>query len=584
MAKTAAQPDLEDYRAAIGSLGGGHSERPSLELIGSTFGGTIERPYVRGCKVAGQECDIYYTANGGISAQTKDGPYSWRELARFVRMYFGMPDPRMKFANDNAPIDLWANCSSPKLPGGLLPSVIEDFATTQADVMGVDPGGLAMAALAVCAAAIPDNVQIQPKQHDPSWTESARLWVAVIGNPSTKKSPLISAATRPLKRLDKQMYQTYAQAKAAYDALGKDERLSTEAPRHVRLRLEDTTIEAAQEVLKDSPDGVLLLQDELSGWFGSMDKYSGGGRGSAKDRAFWLQSFNGGSYTVNRVGRGSSMIENLSVSLLGGIQPEPIRAIAAESHDDGLLQRLFPIVLRPARLGLDMPTPAVAAEYDALVERLHNLRKPMRGSWSEVPVRFDAEAQAVWQDVTTRNFEMVEAWESVNKKIAAHIGKLDGLFARLCLVWHCIESTGPRPDSVLSGDTAQRVADFMREFLFPHALAFYTDVLGLSDRQDALLATAGWILSHKPASVTIRDVRRGDRVMRALDNREADAVLEQLDAFRWLDPVPTVRRDSKEWRVNAGVFAMFEERADEEVERRLAARETIADSVRLQAA
>ena len=49
----------------------------------------------------------------------------------------------------------------------------------------------------------------------------------------------------------------------------------------------DTTIEAAQEILKDSPNGVLLDQDELSGFFGSMDKYSGA-RGAQKDRAFWL--------------------------------------------------------------------------------------------------------------------------------------------------------------------------------------------------------------------------------------------------------------------------------------------------------
>ena len=50
-------------------------------------------------------------------------------------------------------------------------------------------------------------------------------------------------------------------------------------PVQKRLCLEDTTIEAAQEVLAGSPTGVLLHQDELSGWFGSMDKYSGGNRG-----------------------------------------------------------------------------------------------------------------------------------------------------------------------------------------------------------------------------------------------------------------------------------------------------------------
>ena len=84
--------------------------------------------------------------------------------------------------------------------------------------------------------------------------------------------------------------------------------------------MQDTTIEAAQEILKDSPNGVLSYQDELSGWFGAMDKYSGG-RGAAKDRGFWLQSFNGGSYSVNRIGRGSVFIENLSVSIWAASSP-----------------------------------------------------------------------------------------------------------------------------------------------------------------------------------------------------------------------------------------------------------------------
>jgi hypothetical protein len=316
-------------------------ETPELETIAADFGGVIDGGYVKGCVVAGQLCDVYRTHGGGLGVQTKEAKYGFRDLGRYVRMHYGMA-PQLIAANDNQPIDLWANAANPKLPGGLLPEVIEDFATIQANVMGVDAGGLAMAAITVCAAAIPDSIQIQPKQHDQSWTESPRIWTALIGNPSTKKSPVINAVTKPLKRLDKEMFREYAAAKTVYDALSKDEKATAQAPKHIRLRLEDTTIEAAQEVLKDSPEGVLLLQDELSGWFGSMEKYAGGGRGSQKDRAFWLQSFNGGSYTVNRVGRGSSWIENLSVSLLGGIQPEPIRALANESHDDGLLQRLFP--------------------------------------------------------------------------------------------------------------------------------------------------------------------------------------------------------------------------------------------------
>lgn len=488
-----------------------------------------------------------------------------------------------KVANDNiAPVDLWQRRAHPPLPTGLLPPVIEEFARVQGELMGVDPGGLAAAALAVCAAAVPDFIKLRVKRHDPHWLESARLWVAPIGDPSTKKSPLISAAAAPLKRLDSDLFRKYQEARRKYDALPPDVKKDTAPPKHVRLRLEDTTIEAAQEVLKDSPDGVLCLQDELSGWFGSMDKYSSG-RGAAKDRGFWLQAFNGGPYTVNRIGRGATLIDNLSVSLLGGIQPEPIRALAAEAHDDGLLQRLFPIVLGAAGAGVDKPMPDATAAYDALVARLTRLRAPTGegnvGSCIEVPLQFDEPAQELRSELAQKYFEMQCAWESVNKKLASHLGKYDGLFARLCIVFHCVESEGCRPATVIQYDTAKRAAAFLEEFLFPHAVAFYVDVLGMADRHDRVLATAGYILAHKLDTITVREVRRGDRIMRGMDVAEAQALLEQLDAFGWLEPVPSSRRDSTIWQVMPSVHKLFADRAETEKARREAVRKIISGSL-----
>ena len=164
------------------------------------------------------------------------------------------------------------------------------------------------------------------KKHDTRWLKSARLWVALVGPVSAMKTPITSAAVRPLRIIDPKMAQRYSEERAKYNQLSAEERKQAEPPKHTRLMMQDTTIEAAQEVLKDSPNGVLCYQDELSGWFGSMDKYSGGSRGSAKDRAFWLEAYNGNSYSVVRVSRGSTFIENLSVSILGDSNPGAIRS------------------------------------------------------------------------------------------------------------------------------------------------------------------------------------------------------------------------------------------------------------------
>ncbi len=90
------------------------------------------------------------------------------------------------------------------------------------------------------------------------------------------------------------------------------------------------------------------------------------------DRGFWLQSFNGGHYSWDRVSRGSGNIPNLSICVLGGIQEEPLRKLVNDGVDDGLIQRLFIIMLRPAVMGRDEPVPA--DQYDKLVERLYALR------------------------------------------------------------------------------------------------------------------------------------------------------------------------------------------------------------------
>ena len=282
-------------------------------------------------------------------------------------------------ANPTDPVDLWGWFDPPPLPRGLLPQMIEDFAFDRGRILGGDAAGIAVGALAVCGAAIPDRICLRPKKHDEGWHEAARLWVALVGLPSTMKSPIMSTVAFPLRAIDAEMAQKNQRAMAEYNRLSREEKQEREPPEQTRLAMQDTTIEAAQEILKDSPDGVLLYQDELSGWFGSMEKYSSA-RGAAKDRAFWLQSWNGGLYAVNRIGRGSLLIPNLSVSILGGIQPDIIRKFAEDSHDDGLLQRLIPIMLRPAVAGRDEKPSRSVAEYKSLVGRLHHIGSP---SWAE---------------------------------------------------------------------------------------------------------------------------------------------------------------------------------------------------------
>jgi hypothetical protein len=64
-------------------------------------------------------------------------------------------------------------------------------------------------------------------------------------------------------------------------------------------------------------------------------------------------------------------------SLFGGIQPEVVCKVVADAHDDGLIQRLLPIVLlETATIGQDRPQLPVVDAYENLVCGLHWLRPP----------------------------------------------------------------------------------------------------------------------------------------------------------------------------------------------------------------
>jgi hypothetical protein len=495
------------------------------------------------------------------------------------------PQPGADKAPTADPVDLWAKFDAPTLPRGILPDLIERFAFDRGQAMGADMAGIAVSALAVCAAAIPDKIKLQVKRHD-EWRESARIWVAIVGSPSSKKSPIMNAAVRPLRKIDAEMAREYAERRSSYDKLDKKQKAKTDPPKQTRLLLQDTTIEAAQEVIKDSPNGVLCFQDEMSGWFGSMDKYSNA-RGAAKDRAFWLEAFNGNPYSVHRVGRGSVYIENLSASLIGGIQPEPFRKVADDSADDGLLQRLLPVILKPAVEGRDEQASEVVSEYAALIRRLHELDSPIRGGVAMdfnaaqpqggFVLRFDDRAQAYRQELERKHLKLQDC-ESINRKLASHIGKYDGIFARLCVIWHCIEAAHGALPAVISEATARRAGAFLHAFLLPHAIAFYAGVLGLSNDDDSLKAVAGYILAHKLERVTNRDVQRGDGTMRKLDKQGIEAVLYQLSALGWLDRVDGPRASSQpQWVVNPVVHVRYEQRAAAEKERRERERKLLAE-------
>lgn len=484
-------------------------------------------------------------------------------------------------ANDNQidPLDIFAEFPVPPIKRDMLPDVIADYAFDGGELVGVDPAMIAMPALVSCAAALHDDIKLQPKRHETGWTESARLWCAIVGSPSVKKSPAIKRATKRLRKIDMELHDENAKAMAkhaefmeAYKEAKKEAKKTgqhvpaPEAPAMNRMVVEDITVEALSEVLKSNSRGVLCIQDELSGWFGSMDAYSGGKSGN-KDRAHWLEAYNGGGRVVDRVMRGTLKIPNWSVSMIGGIQPDTIRRIAANMTDDGLMQRFMIIVGSNGREH-DRPEDMPASRaFSSLIDHLYAV------TGGATSVTLTEEAHQIREALNEYVIDLID-YPALPGGLRSHLGKWTGLFARLLLTYHAIECAARREHPCarqVSGDTAKRVATLMQRYLLPHSLAYYTDILGAASDLEHARWIAGHILSKTLDVVTNRDLMQHYKQWRGIDEWRRVRIMQTLEDMGWVTPVDMEkgkRRGATTWAVNMRAHGLFNAKAQHEAEKR----------------
>lgn len=499
------------------------------------------------------------------------------------------------------PVDILADSDTgaPILTAEHVPPALWLFIKDASERMGVATSSVAISALVSCSSAISEDWHIQPKAHDPTWTEQSRLWGAIVGIASILKSPVIKAATAPIVELNMAAHEAWASAMTKYradwkawKAIKKNPDPAPEPPRKARHLVESVTIEALQEVLRDDVEGklyaplgkVLARHDELSEFVANLDKYSSGGGG---DRGAWLRTYDGGPYVVDRIGRGSFVTKSWSCCLIGGIQPEVIQRIAQKTEDDGLLQRFMFDVPAQQEKGEDRsPDYATLHAYRDLFPALVALRPARTGDAHDrhVVVVLHRDAHAAREDINVLA-RVMSVMPDASPRFQSALGKWPGLFGRLCLTFHLIEiaaarvrgDIGPHPD-VISADTAVRVQNYMRGVLAPSLLR--ADALMFSTRMTTHAAwVAGYILAHKLSRITAREIAKDYGALRAPEQRRTlDETMESLARIGWVEPVPPSNpaKPPTTWEVNPRVHVSYARRAEAERRRRDAVKAEIA--------
>lgn len=465
------------------------------------------------------------------------------------------------FAKD--PVDLFNEFVVPELQRDMLPEVISNHIFDIAEVINTDPAFGAITALTTIGALLDDRIKIHLNE---GYSESARLWTLCIGEPSTKKTPIMDAVQRPLSAIiskvtaeDAKVAQRQKIMDARYEAKLKEYTkacIESDTPSVIepipqsrlerrRIKCDNTTREALEEMLRDMPYGIHLHADELSGWIGSMDAYKSAGVKS--DRPLWLRAFNGGHMHIARVGRGEFEIENWSCSISGGIQPSKLASMAGQLDDDGLLQRFLIVCsTRDGDQGLARPIRGDYYEKYAAVFNQVAFTKHGHGY-----VHLSPEAAAIRNDSVSQIYDIIKSG-MIGRAFCTALGKWEGVSARLILIYHAIDcaTREVHPASVhVSADTAHMAMHYMMHHLLPHMVSFYEDGLGQSDISDATRILAGRILAEHKAEITLTWLgQHSPARYRNMAEDKRRQVLMRLVEFGWLEPIGYLEGMSRRYK------------------------------------
>jgi hypothetical protein len=452
----------------------------------------------------------------------------------------------------------------PAFPVHALPEPLRAWviATAEATQTPADLAGLL--SLAVCSGAAARRVVVEAGR---GYREPINLYVACLLDPANRKSAVFRSALAPLRAIETELIETAgpdiaraladrrmreAQAKKAEGkAAGGDEGARAEAmtlaeqlaseppPVMPRLLLDDATAEAVEMALA-AQGGRLVVAGAEGGLFDVMGgRYSSG---SANLDAF-LKGHAGDDLRVDRVTRGSVIVDRVCLTLAYAVQPEVLRGMAGKPtfRGRGLIGR-FLYALPESPLGFRRidpePVPnAVAQDYENLIRRLFDL---VGGFEDYVGPRL-----IIMSPAATARFKAwageVEPMLGDEGRLALMRdwgGKLVGLTARLAGVIHLVSVTDASdPVAVPITPETIEAAISLARWSIPHAEA----AIGLMAGGDGSIDDAGdvlrWLRQRAEAEVSRRDIHVKERARFDGDRERLNRALGVLVDRGWLRPI-----------------------------------------------
>ncbi len=430
-------------------------------------------------------------------------------------------------------------------PVEVLPESLGRFITEAAEALYCDPAFLALPVLVTMASAIGNSRRIFTKD---SWSEPSILWDAVVAGSGTMKSPALEKAIGPVELAQSERYHDYQQEQKDFDAQGEN----GTKPVYEPIKCSDVTVEALALRLKQAPRGLLVVSDELSGWFRSFGQYKAGKGG---DVAHWLTMYNGRNLQMDRKKNDEIIyVTRASVSILGTVQPDTLRrCLIPEYLENGLAAR-FLLAMPPRRKKrwteavIDIQT---EDRYSETYSRLLKLEPSMdcQGRPEPRDIQFSPEAKRLWIDFFSAHAEELE---EVCELLRTVYAKLEGVAARLAMIIYCAKSVEAGGDATGPvGADSMAAAVRIVEWLKNESRRVYEQLDEKpEDRKRRELIE---LIRSKGKPVSVRDMQRcfqlfgtAEEWTQALD----DLAAADLGCWEYAEPGPQGGHPKKLFRLN----------------------------------
>lgn len=416
-----------------------------------------------------------------------------------------------------------------------LPEVIADCAEASAAATGSDPWLFASPAIAVLAAAVHDMTKVNLKRTE-NYTQRACIWATTLATSGAGKSPMASKACAPLREIERDLLPKAREMREAYNVelkkrastikdIEKGEDIPIPPPvnpldyEQPRLVLQDITIEGVCKVQQFWNGGSVIIADELAALMGGFDRYAAGGAG--KDASVMLTAYDGGPYQIDRKQDGATTVENLSLGIIGGIQPAVAAQMFKATGSNGFIERHLLSVAGPRRL----PDESVSdleplAKWDATVKRAYQrgLRK--------AELQLSAGADRVRVKLNHWVFKQSRSeYEGLNSAL----NKYSALFGRLLIVWHFADAAGFDDDTEISEETAQLVYDFLTQNQYLHTKSAFEFFGEAKDYTPELVRICRYLSVYPDETITTEELRSICSTMTTSKLRDIVAFLVSRD-------------------------------------------------------